>query len=306
MCYKVITVDENSQDKRLDIYLSENFNDISRTKIKEMIKNELILLNGKVQKASTRLSFKDEIKIKSILDEDDDIIAQNIKLDIVYEDDDVLVVNKKRGMVVHPATNSSLEDTLVNALLYYLKDKLSTINGDKRPGIVHRIDKDTSGLLLIAKNDNSHIHLSKQLKEHSIKREYTLICHGVIDEETVIDEPIGRNPKNRLKMAVVSNGKQAYTTIQPIEIFDKFTYAKAILKTGRTHQIRVHLRHINHAIIGDKTYSNYKEKINGQLLHAGLLGFIHPVTKKYMEFKIDEPEIFKKELEKLRKNNSIE
>lgn len=302
MCDKIIKVDENSKDKRFDLYLSENFSDISRNKLKDMIKNGDILLNGKIQKPSIKLSYDDEITIKDISFKEKEIISQDIKLDIVYEDEDVLIINKKRGMVVHPA-NGNYENTLVNALLHYLGDNLSTINGEKRPGIVHRIDKDTSGLLLVAKNDYSHIHLANQLKEHSITRQYTLICHGVIDEKTVIDKPIGRNPKNRLKMAVVDNGKSAYTTIEPIQIFDKFTYARAILKTGRTHQIRVHLRYLNHPIVGDKIYSNYKEKIDGQLLHAGLLGFIHPRYEKYMEFRSDEPQIFIRELEKLHKNN---
>ncbi len=202
-------------------------------------------------------------------------------------------------MVVHPA-NGNYENTLVNALLHYLGDNLSSVNGIERAGIVHRIDKDTSGLLLVAKNDKAHIHLAEQLKNHTITRKYTLICHGIIDETMTIETMIGRNPKNRLQMAVVKEGKYAHTTIKPIELFDKYTYAAAILKTGRTHQIRVHLKYINHPIVGDTTYSNYKEKINGQLLHAGLLGFIHPTTQQYLEFTVKEPDIFIKELKKLR------
>lgn len=296
---KIIEVDENFQGKRLDIYLSEKFNELSRSRIKKLIEEELILLNDKSQKPSTKLNLNDVITVKKFSDEKKEIISQNIALDIVYEDDDVLIINKPRGMVVHPA-NGNYENTLVNALLHYLGDNLSSVNGIERAGIVHRIDKDTSGLLLVAKNDKAHIHLAEQLKNHTITRKYTLICHGIIDETMTIETMIGRNPKNRLQMAVVKEGKYAHTTIKPIELFDKYTYAAAILKTGRTHQIRVHLKYINHPIVGDTTYSNYKEKINGQLLHAGLLGFIHPTTQQYLEFTVKEPDIFIKELKKLR------
>ena len=296
---KTIEIDENSQGKRLDIYLSEKFNELSRSRIKKLIEEELILLNDKAQKPSTKLNINDVITVKKFSDEKKEIISQNIALDIVYEDDDVLIINKPRGMVVHPA-NGNYENTLVNALLHYLGDNLSSVNGIERAGIVHRIDKDTSGLLLVAKNDKAHIHLAEQLKNHTITRKYTLICHGIIDETMTIETMIGRNPKNRLQMAVVKEGKYAHTTIKPIEIFDKYTYVAAILKTGRTHQIRVHLKYINHPIVGDTTYSNYKENINGQLLHAGLLGFVHPTTQQYLEFTVKEPDIFIKELKKLR------
>ncbi|MGP1488220.1 MAG: RluA family pseudouridine synthase [Peptoanaerobacter stomatis] len=296
---KTIEVDENSQGKRLDIYLSEKFNELSRSRIKKLIEEEFILLNDKAQKPSTKLNINDVITVKKFSDEKKEIISQNIALDIVYEDDDVLIINKPRGMVVHPA-NGNYENTLVNALLHYLGDNLSSVNGIERAGIVHRIDKDTSGLLLVAKNDKAHIHLAEQLKNHTITRKYTLICHGIIDETMTIETMIGRNPKNRLQMAVVKEGKYAHTTIKPIELFDKYTYAAAILKTGRTHQIRVHLKYINHPIVGDTTYSNYKENINGQLLHAGLLGFVHPTTQQYLEFTVKEPDIFIKELKKLR------
>ncbi|MGP1568075.1 MAG: RluA family pseudouridine synthase [Peptoanaerobacter stomatis] len=296
---KTIEIDENSQGKRLDIYLSEKFNELSRSRIKKLIEEELILLNDKAQKPSTKLNINDVITVKKFSDEKKEIISQNIALDIVYEDDDVLIINKPRGMVVHPA-NGNYENTLVNALLHYLGDNLSSVNGIERAGIVHRIDKDTSGLLLVVKNDKAHIHLAEQLKNHTITRKYTLICHGIIDETMTIETMIGRNPKNRLQMAVVKEGKYAHTTIKPIELFDKYTYVAAILKTGRTHQIRVHLKYINHPIVGDTTYSNYKENINGQLLHAGLLGFVHPTTQQYLEFTVKEPDIFIKELKKLR------
>lgn len=297
-----LIIEKDLSDMRLDTYLSQIFPDVSRSKLKKLIESEDILLNGKISKASAKLSINDEIYISNLSLKNQNIIAQDILLDIVYEDDDLIVVNKMRNMVVHPASGN-YENTLVNALLHHTNGKLSTINGIDRPGIVHRIDKDTSGLLVVAKNDKVHLDLAEQLKNHSIKREYSFICHGIIEQETIIEKSLGRNPKNKLQIAVVEDGKYAYTTIIPIEIFDKFTYAKAILKTGRTHQIRVHLKYISRPIVGDTVYSNYKENIKGQLLHAGTLGFIHPSTKKYMEFHSDEPDIFKKELNKLRKNN---
>lgn len=295
-------VEEKDINKRVDIYLSEKIQDISRSKIKSMIDDGDVLINNKRTKASAKLCVLDEIIVDK-KDKNDEIMIQDMKLDIVYEDEYVLVVNKPRGMVVHPA-NGNYENTLVNGLLFHLGDNISKINGEYRAGIVHRIDKDTSGLLVVAKDDYSSQNLTLQLKEHSMKRIYTLICHGIIDEETIIETNIGRNENNRLKYAVVSQGKYAHTTIKPIEIFEKYTYANAVLKTGRTHQIRVHLRHINHPIVGDRVYSNYKEIINGQLLHAGILGFVHPYSKKYMEFSTGEPDIFKKELTKLRKLKS--
>ncbi|MBS6063949.1 RluA family pseudouridine synthase [Criibacterium bergeronii] len=304
---KTLIYTENlKNEKRLDIYLAENFSEISRSKLKKAIEEKSILLNGQKAKPSTVLKFGDKIEILYIFDEKlsntNVIIPQKIDFDVIYEDNDVLVVYKKRGLVVHPASGNA-DGTLVNGLVNYLADKLSKINGIDRPGIVHRIDKDTSGLLLVAKTDFAHLDLAQQLKEHSIKREYTFICHGQLLEKTVIEQPLGRDEKNRLKFAVVPDGKYAYTTVEPIEIFDKYTYGRAILKTGRTHQIRVHMRYINRALVGDKMYSNYKETINGQLLHAGVIGFVHPRTKKYLEFSIKEPEIFESYLDRLRKND---
>ncbi|TRW27042.1 RluA family pseudouridine synthase [Criibacterium bergeronii] len=304
---KTLIYTENlKNEKRLDIYLAENFSEISRSKLKKAIEEKSILLNGQKAKPSTVLKFGDKIEILYIFDEKlsntNVIIPQKIDFDVIYEDNDVLVVYKKRGLVVHPASGNA-DGTLVNGLVNYLADKLSKINGIDRPGIVHRIDKDTSGLLLVAKTDFAHLDLAQQLKEHSIKREYTFICHGQLLEKTVIEQPLGRDEKNRLKFAVVPDGKYAYTTVEPIEIFDKYTYGRAILKTGRTHQIRVHMRYINRALVGDKVYSNYKETINGQLLHAGVIGFVHPRTKKYLEFSIKEPEIFESYLDRLRKND---
>lgn len=295
---QIFTINEDENLIRLDIYLSNKL-ELSRNKIKNIIENKKVLLNGNKTKASVKLKAGDIINVDIEEEFDDNIMPQDIPLDIVYEDDNVLVVNKPRGMVTHVA-NGNHEGTLVNALLYYLKDDISMQNGMYRAGIVHRIDKDTSGLLVVAKNDFASSELSHQLKDHSMTRIYTLICNGRIDEDTIIEQNIGRNPKDRMKYCVIQDGKYAHTTIIPLEIFEKYTYAKAILKTGRTHQIRVHLRYINRPIVGDKLYSNYKEKIDGQLLHAGTLGFIHPKTKKYLEFSVEEPEIFKKELSRLR------
>lgn len=301
-------INENEEGQRLDVFLSSKLQNISRSRIKKSIDAGDILTNGKKSKASQILKLGDFVELQTELlsyeEELCDIRPQNIELDIVHEDDELLVVYKPRGMVVHPAVGNT-DSTLVNALLYHFGDNLSNINGKIRAGIVHRIDKNTSGLLIVAKTDFAHESLALQLKNHSIKREYTLICHGQITQETVIEEPLGRDEKNRLKYAVKPDGKYAYTTIEPIEIFDKYTYAKAVLKTGRTHQIRVHLRYINHPIIGDNVYSNYKETIHGQLLHAGTIGFMHPKSGEYLEFHYDEPDIFKRTLQKLRREGRI-
>ena len=217
--------------------------------------------------------------------------------------DSIIIVNKPQGMVVHPAPGN-YEGTLVNAILYHCKGNLSSINGVIRPGIVHRIDKDTSGILMIAKNNNAHNCLAEQLKDHSITREYEFICYGVFKEDNVtVDRPIGRNPKDRLKMAIVPNGKRAVTHFEVIERFNGYTHVRARLETGRTHQIRVHAMSINHPLVGDPVYGpkNSKIKLNGQALHAKKLGFIHPTTKEYIEFDSELPDYFQKLLEKLRK-----
>ena len=238
-----------------------------------------------------------------------DVKAEDIPLEIVYEDDDVAVINKPRGMVVHPGPGN-YSGTLVNAIMHHMGDSLSSINGVIRPGIVHRIDKDTSGLLMIAKNDKAHESLAAQLAEHSVTREYTALCYDNIKEEEItIDEPIGRDPKNRLRNAVRgASAKDAITHIKVTERFGKYTLVKAILETGRTHQIRVHMAYIHHPLVGDELYGFRKQsdkvegvKVSGQLLHAGTLGFVHPSTGEYMEFHSDLPEIFETVLEKLRK-----
>lgn len=295
-------VGEEEEGDRLDVYLSEQLGDMSRSYIQKIIKDKKVEVNGKIEKAKYLVKEDDSIKIEIPAPKLLEVIPQNIPIDIVYEDDDVLIVNKPQDMVVHPAPGN-YDNTLVNAILYHCKDKLSSINGVIRPGIVHRIDKDTSGLLMIAKNNNSHNSLAEQLKDHSITREYEFICHGVVKEDKItVDKPIGRNPKDRLKMAVVKDGKRAVTHFEVVERFENFTHMRARLETGRTHQIRVHALSINHPLLGDPIYGpkNTKLKLNGQTLHAKKLGFIHPRSKEYIEFNSELPEYFKDIIKKLK------
>lgn len=293
---------EDFDGERLDVYISNKFPKFSRSTIQKIIKNQKVKVNGKTEKPRYIVKIGDTIEIEIPKSAKIEIVAQNIPLNIVYEDNDLLIVNKDQGMVVHPGAGN-YENTLVNALLFHTNGKLSTINDeDTRPGIIHRIDKDTSGLLMVAKNDAAHVFLADQLKEHTTKREYQFICHGVVEEDVItVDRPIGRNPKDRLKMAVVEGGKNAVTHFEVIERFDKFTHMKARLETGRTHQIRVHAKFIKHPLLGDSVYGYKKEKfkLNGQTLHAKKLGFIHPTTKEYMEFDSELPNYFKNILLKL-------
>lgn len=287
---------------RLDVYLSEQLGDMSRSYIQKIIKDKKVEVNNKIEKAKYLVKEEDKVKIEIPAPKLLEVIAQDIPIDIVYEDNDVLIVNKPQDMVVHPAPGN-YDNTLVNAILYHCKDKLSSINGVIRPGIVHRIDKDTSGLLMIAKNNNAHNSLAEQLKDHSITREYEFICHGVVkDDKITVNKPIGRNPKDRLKMAVVKDGKHAVTHFEVVERFENFTHMRARLETGRTHQIRVHALSINHPLLGDPIYGpkNTKFKLNGQTLHAKKLGFIHPTTNKYIEFDSELPEYFKEIIKKLK------
>jgi 23S rRNA pseudouridine1911/1915/1917 synthase len=290
-----LVLEENEGD-RLDVYLSTELGDMSRSYIQKLIKEERVLVNNKIEKSKYVVKEDDNIKIDIPEPKLLEVEAENIPLEIVYEDSDVLVVNKPQGMVVHPAPGN-YNGTLVNAILYHCKDKLSSINGVIRPGIVHRIDKDTSGLLMIAKNNNAHNFLAEQLKDHSITRKYEFICHSIIKEDTkTVNAPIGRNPKDRLKMGVVSGGRNAVTHFTVLERLTNYTHVQAQLETGRTHQIRVHSAYIKHPILGDPLYGpkNTKFKLEGQALHAKTLGFIHPTTKEYMEFTSDTPEYFKK------------
>ena len=295
-------VGEEEEGDRLDVYLSEQLGDMSRSYIQKIIKDKKVEVNNKIEKAKYLVKEEDKVKIEIPAPKLLEVIAQDIPIDIVYEDNDVLIVNKPQDMVVHPAPGN-YDNTLVNAILYHCKDKLSSINGIIRPGIVHRIDKDTSGLLMIAKNNNAHNSLAEQLKDHSKTREYEFICHGVVkDDKITVNKPIGRNPKDRLKMAVVKEGKHAVTHFEVVERFENFTHMRARLETGRTHQIRVHALSINHPLLGDPIYGpkNTKFKLNGQTLHAKKLGFIHPTTNKYIEFDSELPEYFKEIIKKLK------
>jgi len=295
-----LLINEEDEGQRLDAYISSKLNDISRSYIQKLIKDKKVSVNDKIEKAKYLTKKNDKIIVDVPEPVELEVVAQDIPLDIVYEDDDVLVVNKPQDMVVHPAPGN-YDNTLVNAIMYHCKENLSSINGVIRPGIVHRIDKDTSGLLMIAKNNNAHNFLAEQLKDHSITREYEFICHGVIKEDKItVEAPIGRNPKDRLKMGVVQGGKHAVTHFEVINRFDNYTHVKARLETGRTHQIRVHSAYIKHPLLGDPLYGpKNKFGINGQVLHARVLGFIHPSTKEYMEFEAELPEYFKKLLNKL-------
>ena len=288
-------------NERLDKALSSFKNDLSRSYIAKLIDEGKILVNNKQEKPSYKVKENDEISLLEIEEKSSDIKEENIPLDVVYEDDDIMIINKVQGMVVHPA-NGHYSGTLVNALMYQA-DSLSSINGVVRPGIVHRIDKDTSGLICIAKNDNAHHYLSEQLKDHTMAREYIALVRGVISENSgTIDMPIGRDKKDRQKMAIVKEGKPATTHFQVIERFKDHTLVKCQLVSGRTHQIRVHMSAIGHPVEGDPLYAgrNY-DKIykNGQLLTAYKLKLIHPRSKKEMVFEIELPSYFKKVLELL-------
>ena len=287
---------------RLDVYISSIFENKSRSHVQKLIKDEMVKVNGKVRKSSFILKENDVIDIIVPEPRKLDIKAENIPLTILYEDKDLIVVDKPQGMVVHPACGN-YTGTLVNALLNACSN-LSGINGVIRPGIVHRIDKNTSGILVAAKNDNAHIKLAEQLKVHSMKRIYYALCEGVIkDDSGTVDTDIGRDPKDRKKMAVVERGKHAVTHYYVIKRFKNNTLVKCRLETGRTHQIRVHLAHIGHPLVGDDVYGYKKQRFNlkGQMLHAAVLGFVHPSTGDYMEFFSPVPEYFERILCILKK-----
>ncbi len=295
-------VSEEEEGVRLDVFTREQFDDLSRSYIQKLIKDQLILVNGKAEKSKYLVSTGDEIEIQIPPAVELDVKPQAIPLEIVYEDDDLLIVNKPKGMVVHPAPGN-YENTLVNALMHHCKGNLSSINGVIRPGIVHRIDKDTSGLLMVAKNNEAHRSLAAQLREHTITRRYHALVMGNIKEnQATIDAPIARHPVDRLKMAVIDGGRDAITHFKVLERFFDYSYIEARLETGRTHQIRVHLSYIQHPLLGDDLYGGKTSKFNlqGQSLYAKTLGFQHPVKGEYMEFEAPLPAYFTKLLEVLR------
>lgn len=289
---------------RIDRCLSEKCPQLSRSYIQKLLKDGQICVNGRPVKANYKVQKRDQILLSLPELKDPDILPEEIPLDILYEDEDVLVVNKPKDMVVHPSAGHT-EGTLVNAVLAHCKGNLSGINGVMRPGIVHRIDKDTTGALLICKNDEAHRDLAEQLKEHTIRRRYRAIVAGNLKEdEGTVDAPIGRHPVDRKKMAINhKNGKEAVTHYQVLERFGNATYIECRLETGRTHQIRVHMSSLGHPLLGDETYGLSKNPyhLQGQALHAMILGFVHPRTGAYMEFTAPLPEYFLKLLDKLRK-----
>lgn len=299
----IYNIQDENKDERIDKFLSNVIENKSRSYFQGLIEEDKVTVNDKVIKSNYKLRVGDEIKV--ILPEPVqlDVKAENLDLDIIYEDTDVVIINKERGIVVHPAPGN-YTGTLVNGLLYHCDD-LSGINGVIRPGIVHRIDKDTSGILVIAKNDEAHNSLALQFKNHSIKREYYALVEGKFSKLVgTVDKPLGRHKKERIKRAIVEDGKRAVTHYEVLEQYDKgVSLVKCTLETGRTHQIRVHMASIGHPLVGDTLYGSKKQKINleGQALHAKTLGFIHPTTKKYMEFDSELPEYFKSLLGILRK-----
>ncbi|MDD3853113.1 MAG: RluA family pseudouridine synthase [Syntrophomonadaceae bacterium] len=297
-------ITQEAEGERLDIFLADKMEGMSRSTIKSLIDDDMVKVDGVNKRPSYRLKSGEEVlalipQVRQI-----ELEPQDIALEIIYQDNHIAIINKPVGMVVHPA-HGNWDNTLVNALLYHIKD-LSGINGELRPGIVHRLDKDTSGVMVVAKTDQALRSLSNQIKEHSINREYTALVHGIIKENLgTIDAPIGRSKTDRKKMAVVNNGRQAISNYQVLERFNQYTLIKVKLLTGRTHQIRVHFAYLHHPIVGDPLYGPAKKHLGmrSQVLHASLLGLVHPETGEYMEFTSELPEYFSCILKDLRKNN---
>lgn len=298
-------INEDLVGIRLDKAISMKDKDLSRVAVQRLIDEENILVNGKKTKSSYKLNLDDIVTIIKKEAKETEIKPQDIPLDIVYEDNDILVVNKQKGLVVHPG-NGNPDGTLVNAIMNHCKESLSGIGGEIRPGIVHRLDKDTSGILIIAKNDKAHINISEQIKNHEVKKTYIALVRGIVRENmATIDMPIARSNKDRTKMAVSKNGKNAITHIKVLERFKGFTLLEVNIETGRTHQIRVHLSEIGYPIVGDYVYSNGKNQFNvvGQMLHSMRIEFKHPVTNKQMKLEAELPEYFEEILTSLRKEN---
>ncbi|MCR5161824.1 MAG: RluA family pseudouridine synthase [Lachnospiraceae bacterium] len=299
-----LTAEAAEEGVRADRFLAQHFTDCSRSYLQKLISQDMVLLNGKPAKAGAKVRAGDCFDISFPEPEVVDILPENIPLDILYEDEALLVINKPKNMVVHPAPGH-MSGTLVNALMYHCGNELSGINGILRPGIVHRIDRNTTGSLVVCKTDAAHRSLAEQLKEHSITRKYRAVVYGNIPEDTgTVDAPIGRHPVDRKKMAVNrANGREAVTHYRVLERFGRFTYIECQLETGRTHQIRVHMTSIGHPLLGDDVYgpSSCPFRLEGQTLHAMVLGFIHPVTNTYMEFTAPLPDYFETLLEQLRR-----
>ena len=293
-------IEEELEGERIDKYLSSLIDSLSRSFIQKMIKEEGVFVNGCAVKGSYRVKTDDHVEFTLPPTVEPEIAAENIPLEILYEDPDVIIVNKPKGMVVHPAAGH-YSGTLVNALMYHLGDRLSGINGVMRPGIVHRIDMNTTGSLIVCKNDAAHSHIAEQLKVHSVNRKYHAICMGILKEDTLtIDKPIGRHPTDRKKMAVNERtGKRAVTHVRVLKRFQGYTYIECSLETGRTHQIRVHLASIGHPLLGDDVYCDRKSpyKLIGQTLHAKTLGFLQPSTGEYVEIDAPLPDYFQHLLE---------
>ena len=297
-----IAVEKEDIGKRIDSYIALVKDELSRSQVQKLIDNENILVNSNPVKSNYKLRKDDVLDINIPDPEPLEILAEDIPLEILYEDKHVIVVNKPQGMVVHPAPGH-YTGTLVNALMFHCAEDLSGINGCMRPGIVHRIDKDTSGILMVAKSDMAHKSLALQLAQHTITRKYNAIVLSNIKEDSItVDKPIARNPKDRKKMAINFAGRHAVTHVRVMERMGQYCFIEAQLETGRTHQIRVHLSSIGHPLLGDEVYGTFKQpfKLNGQVLHARVLGFIHPETGEYMEFEAPLPDYFTKLLERLR------
>lgn len=298
----ILTAAVEDSGSRIDKYISDNIAQLTRSSVQGLISSGAVMADGRAVSKNYKLRGGEEISVEIPDPEPMDAQPEDIPLDIVYEDDDLLVVNKPKGMVVHPA-HGNWNGTLVNALLHHCKGQLSGINGVIRPGIVHRIDKDTSGLLIVAKNDRAHVHLAEQIREHSFTREYeTVACGSFKEESGTVDAPIGRHKTDRKKMCVTAeNSRNATTHYQVLRQYGGYAHLRLRLETGRTHQIRVHLAYIGHPVLGDQVYGKPSKWVEGQCLHARKIGFIHPSTGEYMEFSSELPEYFQAVLRRLEK-----